>query len=108
MDQSNQNPNINPETEVNPAALEDSSPAPEPGPTTAEAVSDIPEVVTPVAVNPLLVWIERYWKLALLAILLLAGLLRMRGLNWDESQHLHPDERFLTMVESAIKLPDSW
>lgn len=29
------------------------------------------------------------------------------GLDWDEGQHLHPDERFLTMVVSAIKMPSS-
>ena len=50
---------------------------------------------------------ERFWKLALIAILLLALSLRTRGLNWDEGTHLHPDERFLTMVENAIQLPSS-
>jgi hypothetical protein len=37
------------------------------------------------------------------AILVLAAWLRLQGLDWDEGQHLHPDERFLTMVEAAIK-----
>jgi YYY domain-containing protein len=45
--------------------------------------------------------------LALLAILVLAAFLRFRGLNWDDYSHLHPDERFLTMVETDIQLPDS-
>lgn len=27
--------------------------------------------------------------------------------SWDGDQHLHPDERFLTMVSSAIRLPSS-
>src|SRR5512136_34359 len=27
---------------------------------------------------------------------------RFVGLNWDAGQHLHPDERFLTMVETGI------
>jgi len=40
-------------------------------------------------------------------IFLLAFCLRVYGLNWDQSQHLHPDERFMTMVVSAIKLPKS-
>ncbi|MGI8423288.1 MAG: DUF2298 domain-containing protein [Chloroflexota bacterium] len=43
-------------------------------------------------------------ELALLAVILLAGaVLRFTGLNWDGGYHLHPDERFLTMVEGAIK-----
>ena len=45
---------------------------------------------------------------ALLAILLLAGVLRFTGLNWDEHQHLHPDERFLTMVENSLEWPKSF
>ena len=32
---------------------------------------------------------------------------RLYGLNWDQSQHLHPDERFLTMVATDIRLPSS-
>ncbi len=43
----------------------------------------------------------------LVAILAIASWLRFRGLNWDESQHLHPDERFLTMVETSIRFPES-
>lgn len=38
-------------------------------------------------------------------ILLLAAGLRFYGLNWDQSQHLHPDERFLTMVAGAVRWP---
>ena len=37
-----------------------------------------------------------------LLTLLVAGYFRFSGLNWDQNQHLHPDERFMTMVESAI------
>ncbi len=33
--------------------------------------------------------------------------LRIYGLNWDQNQHLHPDERFLTMVLTEVKLPFS-
>jgi YYY domain-containing protein len=43
----------------------------------------------------------------LAAILLLGGALRFVGLNWDEDQHLHPDERFLTMVENSLAWPSS-
>lgn len=38
-------------------------------------------------------------------ILEVAILLRFYGLNWDQNQHLHPDERFLTMVTQAISWP---
>ncbi len=47
-------------------------------------------------------------KLILILILLLAAFFRLFGLNWDQNQHLHPDERFLTMVETAIKIPKSF
>ncbi|HXH21488.1 MAG TPA: glycosyltransferase family 39 protein, partial [Dehalococcoidia bacterium] len=44
----------------------------------------------------------------LLACILVVGLLlRVSHVNWDQGQHLHPDERFLSMVESDISLPDS-
>lgn len=49
----------------------------------------------------------RLTLLALLAILLLAAALRFTGLDWDEGQHLHPDERFLTMVENSLRWPRS-
>lgn len=45
--------------------------------------------------------------LLLILIVLFAGGLRFTGLNWDAKSHLHPDERFLTMVASAITLPSS-
>lgn len=40
-------------------------------------------------------------------ILVIAFLIRIFGLNWDENSHIHPDERFLTMVETSIQLPKS-
>lgn len=40
-------------------------------------------------------------------ILIMAFFFRIIGLNWDQGQHLHPDERFLTMVLTDIKLPSS-
>jgi YYY domain-containing protein len=42
------------------------------------------------------------YDLLLIVVLLVAAYLRLVGLNWDASQHLHPDERFLTMVETGI------
>ncbi|MCX6622591.1 MAG: DUF2298 domain-containing protein, partial [Acidobacteria bacterium] len=42
---------------------------------------------------------------ALLGILLVAAVLRFTGLDWDQGQHLNPDERFLTMVTTALRWP---
>ncbi len=46
-------------------------------------------------------------KLLLLFILFLGLFLRLYGNNWDQGWHLHPDERFLTMVGNDVKLPES-
>ncbi|OGK54505.1 hypothetical protein A3H80_00795 [Candidatus Roizmanbacteria bacterium RIFCSPLOWO2_02_FULL_37_19] len=46
-------------------------------------------------------------KFLFITIVLLALILRLYGLNWDQNQHLHPDERFLTMVSNAMKIPES-
>jgi len=43
----------------------------------------------------------------LLIILAIGFILRIIGINWDQNQHLHPDERFLTMVSSTISLPQN-
>lgn len=47
---------------------------------------------------------KRDWifDLLLIVALLLGAWFRSIGLDWDQGQHLHPDERFLTMVESAL------
>ena len=37
-------------------------------------------------------------------MLIAATYLRVVGMNWDANQHLHPDERFLTMVETALQV----
>jgi len=49
------------------------------------------------------------WLYIILLVLILAAgaYLRLVGLDWDEEQHLHPDERFLTMVESSISPVES-
>ena len=44
---------------------------------------------------------------ALLIIMVFAASVRLTGLNWDDGQHLHPDERFLAIVGSAIRFPSS-
>lgn len=44
----------------------------------------------------------------LLGTIIVVGLfLRLYGLNWDQGFHLHPDERFLTMVSTDISFPSS-
>jgi len=43
----------------------------------------------------------------LIVIVLLGAALRFTGVDWDEGQHLHPDERFLSMVTSSLSWPDS-
>ncbi len=46
-------------------------------------------------------------KLILWLIILFGLFIRLIGINWDQGQHLHPDERFLTMVLTDIKMPTS-
>ncbi len=47
--------------------------------------------------------LNRWLTAGLLIVILAAGAyLRFVGLDWDVEQHLHPDERFLTMVESSL------
>ncbi len=48
-----------------------------------------------------------FWLLLLIAVLAGGTALRFTGVNWDEGQHLHPDERFLTMVTSGISTRDA-
>jgi hypothetical protein len=43
-----------------------------------------------------------YFDLLLILVIIIGGYFRLVGIRWDESQHLHPDERFLTMVETDI------
>ncbi len=47
------------------------------------------------------------WGVLLVLVLLLGAYLRFVGLDWDGPHHLHPDERFLTMVETAIQPVES-
>ncbi|HNR96236.1 MAG TPA: DUF2298 domain-containing protein [Anaerolineae bacterium] len=45
--------------------------------------------------------------LCLVAILLLGAYFRFTGVNWDDYTHLHPDERFVWMVELSLNWPKS-
>lgn len=47
-------------------------------------------------------------KIFILIIFIIAFSLRIYGINWDQGSHLHPDERFLTMVLTTIKIPSSF
>ena len=40
-------------------------------------------------------------------IIIFGGLLRFSNINWDKGQHLHPDERYISMVLTAVRLPSS-
>jgi hypothetical protein len=42
----------------------------------------------------------------LAALLAVAAVLRLHGIDWDAGHHLHPDERFLTMVAAALHPPE--
>ncbi len=46
-------------------------------------------------------------RIILAFVLALATILRFTGFNWDQNHHLHPDERFLTMVTTSIEIPQS-
>lgn len=48
------------------------------------------------------------YNIYLIAILTLGAIFRFYGINWDQGFHLHPDERFLTMVGNAMKLPNTF
>lgn len=41
-------------------------------------------------------------------ILLAAAALRLTGVDWDDYQHHHPDERHITWIATTIEWPASW
>ncbi len=43
----------------------------------------------------------------LITILVIAAILRLWGLNWDQGFHLHPDERMISIVAADIHLPQT-
>ncbi|MDO8658225.1 MAG: glycosyltransferase family 39 protein [Candidatus Levybacteria bacterium] len=51
---------------------------------------------------------EGKFKIILLGILLLGFFLRVYGLNWDQGNHLHPDERAIVMFALPLKLPSTF
>lgn len=52
---------------------------------------------------------SRIFTYACLVIILgMGGLFRLTNLDWDEEQHQHPDERFLTMVTADMTWPENF
>jgi hypothetical protein len=49
--------------------------------------------------------VSRPQRAALIVILLVAAALRLTGLDWDELQHHHPDERYIAWVATTIEFP---
>ena len=47
-------------------------------------------------------------KILLVLIMLLGSVVRLYGVNWDDSHHLHPDERFIVLTALNITWPDSF
>jgi hypothetical protein len=43
----------------------------------------------------------------LLVVVALGTTLRLTGVDWDDGAHLHPDERYVTMVATAVEWPGS-
>lgn len=41
----------------------------------------------------------------LVLILLVGAIFRFTDLNWDQNRHLHPDERYMTVLASLLKSP---
>lgn len=46
-------------------------------------------------------------RAALLLLISLGAILRWQGLRWESGHHLHPDERFISMVEERLEYPSS-
>lgn len=44
----------------------------------------------------------------IIGIVLLGAFFRFSNINWDNNSHLHPDERFLTMVGTAMTVPNNF
>lgn len=44
----------------------------------------------------------------LLPILIVAAVLRLTGLAWDDYHHYHPDERYIAWVATSVTWPTNW
>src|SRR3989344_1518967 len=52
-------------------------------------------------------WKTNQEKILLILIVLLGAFFRLYGLNWDQNQHLHPDERAIVMFSLPLHFPSS-
>jgi len=50
----------------------------------------------------------KFIRVGLFIVILFGLFLRLFGNNWDQGSHMHPDERFLTMVGVDTKLPHTF
>ncbi|CAN5571658.1 hypothetical protein BH23CHL5_BH23CHL5_02520 [soil metagenome] len=72
------------------------------------SISDPISLARSVGRNVVSVVLTRYAvPITLCLIIILGGVFRLSGRNWDEGQNLHPDERFLTMVATTVTWPGS-
>ncbi len=69
---------------------------------TQTAVSPEPPSTAETAVSRQFKW-ESLTIILLILVMAIAAYFRFTGLNWDENFHLHPDERFLTIVASQLQ-----
>ncbi|RJQ27465.1 phospholipid carrier-dependent glycosyltransferase [Candidatus Parcubacteria bacterium] len=52
---------------------------------------------------------QRFYPIKILFfIILISGVFRFYGLNWDQGFHLHPDERAITMYSLTLSFPNSF
>jgi YYY domain-containing protein len=71
------------------------------------------QALSPLSPSGLLAGLRRFSQtryvtvILLVAILGFAAWLRLWGNDWDAGQHIHPDERFLSLVEGNIQVPHS-
>jgi len=60
-----------------------------------------------VNIHPIKSLLKHYQYLALIGVVIIGATLRLIGIQWDDNAHLHPDERFLTMVATGISWPQN-
>lgn len=57
--------------------------------------------------KPVWGWQQALVLAALAVVLVVGAYFRLTGMDWDSGQHMHPDERFITMVATDIRVPSS-
>lgn len=77
------------------------------GPAAAETPSTTGDALSPHQSAGKHARLEALAVVGLLAVLAVGAYFRFAGLNWDSGSHLHPDERFLTIVASGLSGVDN-